>query len=428
MTLDGTRMNLVTNLDEAMDFKRWLGERHANDAVAVDTETTGLDPREAGAGIRLCQFGDTMNGWSIPWEDWRGLCMEALTQYDGTWVYHNLAFEHKWFAQHATNGWKPYRDRSVDMMIAAHIINPLGSGALKVLSRKYVDRDAAGGESILHAGMADNGWSWATVPVTYDPYWFYGALDTVLTARLWDRFKPEVGPGGKYADVFDLEMAVRFIVSRMEEHGAAIDVDYAQRQFTRLNDEADAVEAWAKDAFKIKISSNDQLGAKLIELGGELLDKTATGKDKVDRFTLQVLMDPENGYPPAVQMLAEQALRARSARKFASTYFKNLVDKNYDGLVHADVRTLGARTGRMSVSNPPLQQIPKSSALVRNAFVPSAGNVLVTADYSQIEMPHSGRVGDPGLIEAFRTADSTGGDFFVEDGQAGLPRTGLQEI
>ena len=66
-------MHLVQSLDEAMAFKRWLGERHENNAVAVDTETTGLDPREPRAGIRLIEFGDTMNGWAVPWEDWRGL-------------------------------------------------------------------------------------------------------------------------------------------------------------------------------------------------------------------------------------------------------------------------------------------------------------------------------------------------------------------
>ena len=418
MALDGTRMELVLSTDEAMNFKRWLGERHENDAIAVDTETTGLDPRAPDAKIRLIQFGDTMTGWSIPWEDWRGLAMEALRQYDGQWVYHNLAFELKWLHQHTPNGYRVPRDRSVDTMIAAHIINPLGSGALKTLSRKYVDSDAASGQSILDAGMADNGWTWATVPVTYDPYWFYAATDAVLTARLWDRFKNQVGPGAEYADVFDLEMAVRFIVSRMEEHGASVDVSYAKQQFIALEQEASTVEKWADAAFGINIASNDQLGRKLVELGGELLDKTKTGKDKVDKFTLQVLRDPENGYPAAVQILAEQALRARRARKFASTYFRNFVEKSYGGLLHADVRTLGARTGRMSVANPPLQQLPKGNALVRNAFVPSEGNVLVTADYSQIEMRLVAEAsGDTGLIEAFRTADATGGDFFVEMGK-----------
>ena len=418
MSLSGTQLELVNSFDMAMAFKRWLGERHANDAIAVDTETTGLDPRAAGAGIRLIQFGDTMSGWSLPWEDWRGLAMEALTGWDGLFVYHNLAFEHKWFVQHAPLGWRPYRDRSVDTMIAAHIINPLGRAGLKDLSALHVDRKAAAGQNALNEAMGQHGWDWATVPIDFEPYWAYASLDTVLTARLWDKFQHDVGPGQRYADVFDLEMAVRFIVSRMEEHGARVDVDYSSQQFTRLNDEADSVEAWAKGAFGVKISSNDQLGKKLVEMGGELFDKTATGRDKVDKLTLQILKDPENGYSPAVQMLAEQALRARSARKFASTYFKNFTEKSYGGLVHADIRTLGARTARMSVGQPALQQIPKNNSLVRRAFVPSDGNVLVTCDYEQVEARVFAEMSkDAGLIEAFRVADSTGGDFFVELGK-----------
>jgi DNA polymerase-1 len=416
--LFSSRVHLVESLEDAMAFKRWLGERHENGAIAVDTETTGLDPREPGAGIRLIQFGDTMDGWALPWEDWRGLAMEALKEWDGLWVYHNLAFEHKWLVEHAPGGWRPYRDRSVDTMIAAHIIDPLGSGALKPLSTRYVHPKAAAGQNLLGDAMSKNGWGWGNVPVTFEPYWTYAAMDTILTARLWGVFRDRVADGGPYQGVFDLEMAVRFIASRMEERGARIDLDYSRTQLQLLEDEADAVEAWARRAFGIQIGSNAQLGRKIIELGGELLDTTATGKPKVDKYTLQVVMDPENGYPEGARVLAEQALRARTRRKFASTYFRNFVDKSYEGLLHADIRTLGARTGRMSISAPALQQVPKTSALVRNAFVPSDGCVLVTTDYSQIEMRIMAEIsGDRDLQQAFRTADATGGDFFVEIGR-----------
>ena len=76
-------VHLVKSTDEVFEFKRWLGERHENDAIAVDTETTGFDPLEDGATIRLIQFGDTMRGWSVPWEDWRGLARETLETYEG---------------------------------------------------------------------------------------------------------------------------------------------------------------------------------------------------------------------------------------------------------------------------------------------------------------------------------------------------------
>ena len=190
MSLAGTKLELVTTFDEAAAFKRWLGERHENNAIAIDTETTGLNPRDTGAAVRLIQIGDTQQGWSIPWLDWRGLALEAMTQFDGTLITHNGAFEMKWIHEHS-----PYRlprARTVDTMIGAHIINPLGSGALKQLSTKYVDPKAGAGQNILHEAFAENGWDWATVPVTFEPYWTYAALDTVLTAQLWDVFKPQL--------------------------------------------------------------------------------------------------------------------------------------------------------------------------------------------------------------------------------------------
>lgn len=416
MSLQGTQLNLVQSFDEACDFKRWLGERHENNAIAIDTETTGLNPRANNAAVRLIQIGDTKTGWAIPWIDWRGLALESMTQFEGMQIYHNMAFESKWIHEHSD--YRIPRDRAADTMIGAHIINPLGSGALKGLSVKYVDPKANAGQNRLQEGFTKHGWDWATVPVDYEPYWMYSALDTVLTAQLWDKFKGQLSGEGAYRDVFDLEMAVRFIVSAMEQRGARVDLDYSQEKFTLLNDDADAVSDWAETAFGINIASNKQLGETLVEYGGELFEFTATGKPKVDKYTLDILSDPDNGYPAAVQTLAAQALRLRRNRKFASTYFSNFLTQNVDGFVHADIRTLGARTGRMSVGNPALQQLPKSSSLVRNAFIPREGNVLVTTDYSQIEMRGMAEAsGDPGLLEAFRIADATGGDFFVEMGK-----------
>lgn len=399
-----------------MEFKRWLGERHENNVVAVDTETTGLNPRDKGAAIRLIQFGDTKVGWSVPWLDWRGLALEALTAFDGTIATHNGAFEMKWIHEHS-----PYRlprARTVDTMIGAHIINPLGSGALKTLSVKYVDDKAGAGQNTLHEAFAEHGWDWATVPVNYEPYWSYAALDTVLTAQLWDKFKPQLTGSGPYKDVFDLEMAVRFVVSAMEQRGARVDLDYSQDMYEKLSADANVAAEWAKSVFGINIASNAQLGDTLVKNGGELFDFTPTGQPKVDKYTLKVLSDPENDYPKSVQLLAGQALRVRRNRKFASTYFQNFVTKNVDGYIHADIRTLGARTGRMSVGQPALQQLPKNGSLVRNAFIPRDGNVLVTTDYSQIEMRLMAEASeDPGLQAAFHNADATGGDFFVEMGK-----------
>lgn len=416
MPLHGVQTNLIESVDEAMAFKRWLGERHENNLISVDTETTGFDPNAPKAAIRLIQFGDTQTGWAMSWQDWRGVALEAMREWEGMFAAHNLAFEYRWLAAHSPVNLP--RDRSVDTMLAAHIHNPLEKAGLKPLAAKYVDRDSAAGQNLLHEAFNEHGWGWDTVPVTYAPYWSYAALDCVLTSRLWDKYRPEMTGGGPYRGVFDLEMAVRFIVSAMEHRGARIDMDYSKTKMYDLVTAAERIETWCEGAFGINIQSVTQLGAKLVELGGELFDFTPTGKPKVDKYTLKVLADPDNGYPVAVQTLAQQALYARRARKFASAYFSNFIDRNVDGFIHADIRTLGARTARMSVGNPALQQIPKDNALVRNAFIPRDGNVLVTCDYSQIEMRLLAELSsDAGLQAAFNDADATGGDFFVEIGK-----------
>lgn len=419
-TLSGVQLHLVNTFDQAVAFKSWLGERRPNDAICVDTETSGLDPYAPGAQIRLIQIGDGMNGWAIPWEDWKGLAVEALEQWQGDVVGHNLAsFDLRWIEQHSKYRFRQHKVR--DTMLAAHIIDPLGPGGLKPLSRKLIDARAMAGEKRLHEGMVDNKWTWATVPVDFAPYWQYGALDTVLGWRIDELFTKQVGDGQRYASIFDLEMAARFVCTRMEQRGARIDLDYCKQMGQKLFDHAEVIKKWGKDNFGILLSSGPQL-AKWFQAQGEEITvfSEKTGAPSVDKWQLNIFTNSSN---PTVAMVAEQTLLMRKNAKIAATYFGNLVDtaRDYEGndYVHANIRTLGARTGRMSISDPPLQQLPKTSALVRRAFIAREGCKLISTDYSQIEMREMAHFSeDAGLIEAFVTADATGGDFFVEMGKS----------
>lgn len=105
----------------------------------------------------------------------------------------------------------------------------------------------------------------------------------------------------------------------------------------------------------------------------------------------------------------------RRAEKFASAYFKNFAEMQHDGLLHPSIKTIQAVTGRMSIANPALQQVPRGDASVRNAFIPrNEGEAIVSVDYSQVEMrllAHFSK--DPSLIQTFIDADATGGDFFT---------------
>jgi len=413
--LSGVHLHLVNDLDSALQLKTWLGERRPRNVIGLDTETSGLDPYAKGAKLRMMQFGDGDHGWAVPWEDWRGLALEVLNAWEGDWCGHNLAsFDVKWIEEHSPYRFQRHTLR--DGMIAAHIIDPLGPGGLKPLAVKYVDPRAAAGQHRLADDMAKHKWTWGTVPVTLPSYWAYSALDPVLSYKLDMHQQGKVGQGAKYADIFDLEMATRNVVTAMEQRGARVDLDYAQRVGRAQAEYARVLKAWGKDQYGISLASNLALAKLFEDLGEEItVFSEKTGNKSVDKHQLRIFADSSVA---GVAELADAVLKMRRAGKFATTYFDALSDHAILGpdgyLVHADIRTLAARTSRMSISRPPLQQLPKGDALVRSAFVAREGNQLLSVDYSQIEMRLMAHFsGDLDLQAAFREADRSGGDFFT---------------
>ncbi len=415
--LGGVQVHLVDHSDMIIEFKRWLSERRPDEAIAFDLETSGLSPWDKGARIRLAQIGDGMTGWAIPWDRWPGLVPETLDEFDGIIEGHNIGFDIKWMEQHTE--WRAPWSRVRDSMIAARLVNPLFPAGLKSQADRFIDRRASLGQKLLDEAFVKHGWSWDTVPVDFEPYWSYGALDTVLTRRINEMYEPAVGPGGPYAEAYDLEMATLRITTRMEQRGARVDLDYCQRMFDKCHDYEDSIKQWARESYGgLNIGSPGALARKFTELGGEIENFTPGGSPKVDKWQLQMFSDPDNGWPIAVQRLAEQTLLQRKYSKLASSYFENFLTKNVDGIVHAEINPMAARTGRMSISNPALQQLPRGDALVRTAFIPRDGNVLIATDFSQIEMRMMAHFSDdPELQKAFIDADESGGDFFVNIGR-----------
>src|SRR6478752_3677339 len=257
--LTGAQFTLVESFEEAAAFKRWLGERHENNAIAFDLETSGLKPHAPGARVRLCQFGDTHQGWALPWGDWRGLALEALDSWGGDLIGHHTKFDVNWAESHsgrqpgeiAGAAFKIDRHQLHDTLIQARILYPTGSGALKELSDRHIDRNASRGQVILKEAFDKGGWDWDTIPVTVPAYWQYACVDTVITALLHDKFYPQVRPGTKYSDVYELEMAASDVIGRMEARGIRVDVEYAQQAQQKLLDEAEIIRAWGKRAHGI---------------------------------------------------------------------------------------------------------------------------------------------------------------------------------
>ena len=420
--LGDVKLHLVDNVEKADAFIRWLGERRPHNAIAVDTETgekpggqrsDALSPWHG--QLRLVQVGDGQQGWSIPWQEWSGVFYEAMDKFDGPLVCHNIAFEARWFA--VQSRWNIPWHRAHDTMIMAHIINPLGSGALKQLAALYVDGRSVALQETLDVKLIENGWTWGTVPVNFEPFWAYGALDTVLTMRLWEMFYEKCGPDGPYNRAYELEMAARKIVTRMEINGARVDLEYSKKKFDELNAYSESVKTWAKQTYNgTSISSNVQLVRLFESLGAEITEYTPTGQKSATKDQLKLLAINGND---EVKNLAEIVLKQRKADKLANTYFSNFLSENVNGVVHPSVKTLGARTSRMSIQNPALQTLPKGDDTVRTAFIPKDENhVIITSDLDQVEFRMFASLSqDPNLISLFNRADATGSDPFTEIGR-----------
>jgi DNA polymerase-1 len=408
--LGNVRMNLVSSLDEAWAFKRWLGERHECDIIACDTETGGLNYKRH--DLRMVQFGDTQTGWAIPWHDWQGLVKEVLREYEGEMAMHNAPFDVK-FLEHNSSQKISWRKLN-DTMIMAHIIDPTRAIGLKPLAGRLIDAKAVGSQRILDDAMSKNKWGWGTVPLDFGPYWQYAAMDTILTCRLYQHFEALINPN--FIEVYGLEMATLRITSEMERRGCRVDLAYTDKKRRELQDFVDEATEWGRLEHGVNIGSNGQVTKRLIELGYPLSETTGTGAWKFDKEIIQGILGLDDRDNPIKEVadtdavtLARTAYQSRKSTKIISTYLETFLEVHEDEILHPSIKTVGARTGRMSITAPALQTLPRGP-LVRDCFIPREGNVLISTDYDQIEMRLMGHFSkDQGLYDAFNTGD----DFFT---------------
>lgn len=404
-----TKIHLVNDVQTAYELIEWLDQ--PRECLAYDLETTGLDPRDDGAAIRLAQLGDLKDGWAIPWDGWSGVFMEALEKWQGPLVGHNTSFDNRWLMLHA--GWTPPFHRLHDTMIMAQLCEPHLPSGLKPVGDRHIDRKASAGQELLKQAMKEQNWGWEDVPVDFDIYWKYGCLDTIITAHAWEHYRADL----KYPEAYNLEMSARRVVSAMEDNGVRIDLDYCQEQIDKLQEYVTQAKAWAQENWGINIGASGQVVDFFQNRLGQKFTKfTATGNPSADKDQMAIFEDSDD---PIVAAAASFILSTKKADKKANSYFKNFLAFHHDGVLHTSFKTLQARTGRMSSTKPALQTISKSDPQLRDAFLPHEGQVLLSCDYSQVElrlMCHFS--GDPDLQKAFQTADETGGDFFVEMGKA----------
>ncbi len=234
----------------------------------------------------------------------------------------------------------------------------------------------------------------------------YAAEDADITLRLKAQFEPMLKQMGLVELFTELEMPLVPVLAELEHNGITVNPDELDTQREALEQRIAALRGEIIDTAKADFNpdSPKQLADVLFtQLGCKPYKRNKTGPS-TDSGVLQRIVDEQTG-PGAV--IAELVLEYRQLTKLVGTYLGSLKDAIHPdtGRIHASFHQTGAATGRLSSSDPNLQNIPIRTDLgrqIRKAFVAPPGRVLLAADYSQIELrilAHLSR--DPGLIDAF---------------------------
>lgn len=408
MTLDNVQITLVDSIDDAWEFMRWLSTK---DTVAFDSETTGLNI--CTDRVRLVQYGDETQAWVIPFERWSGLVFNAVKRYDGDYVMHNMPYDTGMCENH---GIKIPKNKVRDTRLQLHVLESTGSLALKNVSKRLVDPRADAGQRALDEALnGRGGWTWATVPYDYEPYWTYAGFDTILTKhvdnQLWSRVQADAPRS------YELEAAAVWIALNMQRRGVRVDREYTARLLESFETYVIQVEDWCREHYGVYPGSNKDVGA-ILEAEAGFFERTPSGQLKLDKELLGASAHP----------LAQAVLGRRQAVKINSTYLTHFLElSERDGRIHPSINTVGGtgknpfepggtsgvRTGRMSMNDPNLQNVPvrtKEGKKIRRCFVPDEGNAWIKCDADQIEMRLLAHLAnEPRMIEAFTSE----GDFFV---------------
>jgi DNA polymerase-1 len=393
---------------DTADFDALVDEITAAELVAFDTETTALDPMRAElVGLSFCTEAGRAAylpvGHDYP---------DAAPQLDRDRVLKRLK---PWLedekrpkvGQHIKydmNVLSRYgiavRGVAYDTMLESYVFNSTGSRHdMDSLALKYLGRQTTHYEDIAGKGAKQIPFS----QVRIEEASHYAAEDADITLQLHEHLWPRLQETPSLATVLeDIEIPLVPVLARMEQRGVLIDGERLQLQSREMAKQIAKLEEDAHDAAgqPFNLGSPKQLQQILFEkLGLPVIRKTPKGQPSTAEDVLQELaVDFE---------LPSLVLEYRSLSKLKSTYTDRLPEQinPETGRVHTSYHQAVAATGRLSSSDPNLQNIPIRTPLgrrIREAFIAPEGHVVMACDYSQIELRIMAHLsGDEGLLKAF---------------------------
>jgi DNA polymerase-1 len=401
-------VNYVTILEQD-ECLRWLARLESAELFAFDTETTSLDYMQAeivglSFAIKAGEAAYVPVAHSYPGapqqlqRDWvlqqfKPLLEDAQAKKVGQ----NLKYDMSVLSRYGIQ----MLGIEYDTMLESYVVDASGSRHnMDALAEKYLQHKTIHFEDVAGKGVKQ---------LTFDQIGLdqaapYAAEDADITLRLHQALWPKLLAVPSLKQVFqELEIPLVGVLSRLERNGVIIDVDMLKQQSNEL---AKRLHRLEQQAYEIagrpfNLGSPKQIGQIFFdELNLEVISKTPKGKPSTAETVLQELADRGNELPAVI-------LEHRGLAKLKSTYVDKLpemVDPD-TGRVHTSYHQAVAATGRLSSSDPNLQNIPVRSEdgrAIRKAFIPAPGHIMLAADYSQIELRIMAHLSaDAGLMDAF---------------------------
>lgn len=376
--------------------------------VAWDTETDNLEPRDAElVGIGCCWGTESADMAYIPVGHKAGGNLDKTTVLEALRPILESA-DYPKALQNAKFDRLVLHYQGIqltgvvfDTMLASYVLNPENNHSLSDMGLRYLGLSAKSYTELVPKGktIAD-----LDIPSVAD----YCGMDVYSTFGLVPKFREELEKVPELHQLLlDVEQPLEPVLAEMEDIGIRVDAGYLNELSKQLEKDLAAIEQRAYEAAggKFSLGSPKQLSQLLfdtLKLDTKKSRKIATGYS-TDAATLEKLQ----GEHPVVDTIIDY----RTLSKLKSTYVDALPQlmRSDTQRVHTDFNQTGTTTGRLSSSNPNLQNIPIRTAFsrkIRKAFVPEQGWLLVTADYSQIELRILAHLTqEPILVEAYKNKE-----------------------
>lgn len=376
---DNIQFHYVEEKSELEEVRDFIWDRSA---IAIDTESTRLNCYHPDWRLKTVQYGDATDSYVVP------------AQFKN-FVYWSMGEPINWIGH---NG--PHDIRCIDAhlrletgvvcagetYIPSHHIDSRGKDEggtghkLEELAKIYVDPQAGKwdkarkeafkeitipiegevfksgprkGQPKTRKAKLSEGWS--LIDSKHPAMIAYAAADPILTYRVWQKLQPVVK---EFHKLYRFDKQVALACDKLQRRAMLVDVDYTQRLSNAYAKRAHQLRNAALEYGCENIQSGDQIAKTLLMLGIKLTVKTDSGKWKTDAELLRRIAEKQIDNQDALDFI-KSVLGAKQVEKRRESYTQHILEElDENSRIHPSINSLAARTTRMSVSGPPLQQLP----------------------------------------------------------------------